>query len=173
VYFKKFLKKDFISVIDITENLAKEFRKYLLDHLNGQTPLDYFSRFKKVIEAAKSDGYFRNSPVEKVMCKSHPSTLKETLEPPEFIRLVELHWLNYEVKKAAVTSLYSAFRWCDEPLLIDFIHSFIDLIRLFQELLLYPFLFGYPAFQLLYFPVELELFQHLVVIITDGAELPF
>ena len=31
----------------------------------------------------------------------------------EWVILVKMQWMNYEVKKAAVTSLYSAFRWCD------------------------------------------------------------
>ena len=72
-HFKAILKKSFISPVDVTENLAKEFRKYLMDTLGGQMPLDYFSRFKRVVEAAESDGYFKKNPVAKVACQSHPS----------------------------------------------------------------------------------------------------
>lgn len=36
--FKEFIKRDFISPIDITENICKEFRKYLLAKYNGETP---------------------------------------------------------------------------------------------------------------------------------------
>jgi hypothetical protein len=34
-HFKNFLKKDFLSPIDVTENLCERFRKYLLDKFNG------------------------------------------------------------------------------------------------------------------------------------------
>lgn len=46
--FKTFLKKDFISPIDITENLCEGFRDYLLKKYNGETPANYFMRFKRV-----------------------------------------------------------------------------------------------------------------------------
>src|ERR1044072_1270229 len=60
--FKAFLKKDFVPPIEITENLCKRFRQYLLDKYNGLTPLNYFARFKEVISAAESDGYFQKKP---------------------------------------------------------------------------------------------------------------
>ncbi|MEC5143007.1 phage integrase SAM-like domain-containing protein [Chitinophaga sp. 212800010-3] len=44
--FKQFLKKDFISPIEVRENLCKEFRRYLLDKYTGETPGDYYTRFK-------------------------------------------------------------------------------------------------------------------------------
>ncbi|RBL91047.1 phage integrase SAM-like domain-containing protein [Chitinophaga flava] len=44
--FKEFLKKDFISPIEVTENLCKEFRCYWLDEYTGETPGGYFTRFK-------------------------------------------------------------------------------------------------------------------------------
>jgi integrase/recombinase XerD len=36
--FKKFIGKDFISAIDISENLCERLRNYLLDNLTGETP---------------------------------------------------------------------------------------------------------------------------------------
>ncbi len=62
--FMNFLKKDFVSPIDITENLCEGFRDYLLKKYNGETPANYFMRFKRVLKAAKKDGYFRNNPSE-------------------------------------------------------------------------------------------------------------
>ena len=65
--FKEFLKKDFITPIDITENLCKQFRQFLLDKYTGLTPLNYFSRFKEVIDAAKADGYFHQKCRKRIM----------------------------------------------------------------------------------------------------------
>jgi hypothetical protein len=46
--FKKFIGKEFIPPIEITEDFCKRFRKYLLDNLTGETPQNYFARFKWV-----------------------------------------------------------------------------------------------------------------------------
>ncbi|NLR60402.1 hypothetical protein HGH93_19985 [Chitinophaga polysaccharea] len=44
--FRNFIKADFIAPIDISENFCKCFRQYLLDNFTGETPLNYYSRFK-------------------------------------------------------------------------------------------------------------------------------
>jgi hypothetical protein len=54
-HFKNFLKKDFLSPIDVTENLCERFRKYLLDKFNGDIPANYFSRLKRVVKAASKE----------------------------------------------------------------------------------------------------------------------
>jgi hypothetical protein len=51
-HFRAFLGSDYISPIDITENLCERFRAYLLNHFKGDTPANYFSRFKRVVKAA-------------------------------------------------------------------------------------------------------------------------
>lgn len=43
-HFKLFIKNNFISPVDITEEFCLRFRKYLLDHLNGDSPAGYFGR---------------------------------------------------------------------------------------------------------------------------------
>lgn len=102
---------------DISKNFCERFQKYLLDNLNGETPADYFMRFKKMISVAQEDGYFRENPTEKIKCKSHPTGIKDTLEPHEYKILLSTPCRHNEVRKAAVCSLYSGFRWCDvDPL---------------------------------------------------------
>jgi hypothetical protein len=44
--FKLFIRKDFIAPIDITENFCKRFRQFLLNKYTGETPGNYYSRFK-------------------------------------------------------------------------------------------------------------------------------
>src|SRR5687767_12026008 len=68
--FKLFIKSDFIAPIDITENFCKRFRQFLLDKFTGETPGNYYARFKWVVSAAGSDGYFQKNPTEKVHSKS-------------------------------------------------------------------------------------------------------
>lgn len=50
--FRMFIGKDYISAIEINENLCEQFRNFLLVHLNGETPANYFSRFKRVSDSA-------------------------------------------------------------------------------------------------------------------------
>ena len=113
-HFRAFLERDYISPIEMTETLCERFRSYLLEKLNGETPADYFYKFKKVLKAAKADGYFINSPAELIKAKVKPNKKKkEVLEPDEYIQLIKTPCNNYEVKKAFVCSLYQGLRWCD------------------------------------------------------------
>ncbi len=112
--FKKFIGQDYMSPIDLTENLCERFRTYLLGNLNGETPANYFSRFKRVLEAAKKDGYFKLNPSENLASKSKPNKkVKDILESGEYLQLMNTPCLNHEVKKAFVFSLYTGFRWAD------------------------------------------------------------
>jgi integrase len=102
-----------ISAADISANYCERFRKYLLDNLNGETPADYFMRFKKMLIVAQESGYFRINPAEKLKCLSHPPGEKDVLEKHEYPLLLAAACKNLEVKKAVVSSLYSGLRWCD------------------------------------------------------------
>jgi integrase/recombinase XerD len=111
--FKKFIGKDFIRASEITENFCEIFRNYLLDNLNGETPADYFMRFRRVLRAATKAGLFKVNPAESVKAKCKPSKKKDILDSGDYQKLMRMHCSNYEVKKAAIVSLYSGLRWCD------------------------------------------------------------
>jgi integrase len=112
--FKLFVRRDFIAPIDITENFCKRFRQYLLDKFTGETPGGYYARFKWVVKAAVSDGYFIKNPTEFVFAKSNPSTrLKENLEAEEYMLLLNTPCKNEEVKAAFTFSCYTGLRWVD------------------------------------------------------------
>lgn len=112
--FKAFVDCDFISPVDITENFCKRFRQYLLDKYTGETPANYYARFKWALNAATRDGYYRINPTEQIASKSNPSTiLKEVLEVEEYIELLTTPCLNLEVKMAFILSCYTGLRWVD------------------------------------------------------------
>jgi integrase len=113
-HFKAFLKKDFISLIDVNENLCIRFRQYLLDNFTGDTPANYFARFKRVLKAATKEGYYRVSPADDVTAKSNSSVrLKEHLEANEYIQLLKTPCLNSDIQEAFILSCYSGLRWID------------------------------------------------------------
>lgn len=116
--FKKFLGKDFIHPSEVTENLCKRFQRYLLDNLTGETPANYFARFKWVIDAATSDGYFRTDICDKIPAKPNPSVkLKENLEVEEYLELLNTPCTNDEVKFAFLFCCYTGLRWVDVKVL--------------------------------------------------------
>jgi integrase len=113
-HFKQFIGCDSISPKDITENLCKRFRQFLLDNLNGETPQNYYARFKWVVNAATSDGYFSKNPTENVFAKANPSArLKDNLEAEEYNRMLHTPCTNQEVKAAFIFCLYTGLRWVD------------------------------------------------------------
>lgn len=94
--------------------MCERFRKHLLDGLNGETPANYFSRFKRVLEAAKKDGYFKTSSAEGLAAKTKPNKrVKDILDASEYVQLMKTPCLNYEIKKAFIFSLYTGFWWAD------------------------------------------------------------
>jgi hypothetical protein len=110
--FKRFIGKNYISAIEINENFCERFRNFLLANLNGETPANYFSRFKRVLEAASKDGYFKISPAAAIASKAKSNKkIKDIFEPNEYNKLMNTPRINYEVKKAFVFSLYTCFRW--------------------------------------------------------------
>lgn len=113
-HFRNFVNSDHIAPIDITENFCKRFRQYLLDKFNGETPLNYYSRFKWVVSAATSDGYFLKNPTEKIFSKSNPSArLKDNLEADEYLQLLDTPCANEEVRAAFIFCCYTGLRWVD------------------------------------------------------------
>jgi integrase len=113
-HFKAFLGKGFLAPIDVTENLCQRFRKYLLDRFNGDTPANYFSRFKRVVKAATKEGYFRISPAEEVAAKSNKNhKRKEHLEVDEYITILRTPCLNEDLREAFILCCYTGLRWCD------------------------------------------------------------
>jgi integrase len=112
--FRAFVETDFIAPVDITYNFCKRFRQYLLDKYRGETPGNYYARFKWVLNAATRDEYYRVNPTENIVSKSNPSArLKEFLEVEEYIELLKTPCLNREVQEAFILSFYTGLRWAD------------------------------------------------------------
>lgn len=89
-----------------------------MDKLTGETPANYFARFKWVIDAATSDGYFVKNPTANISAVSNPSVaLKEHLEVDEYLALLNTPWTNEEVSQAFIFSCYTGLRWVDVKLL--------------------------------------------------------
>lgn len=113
-HFKAFTGRSFIPPVDITEDLCKQFNKYLLQRLHGDTPSNYFSRFKEVAKAATKAGYYRNNPAESIAAQSNPVVrIKDNLEVEEYLSLLNTPCPDPEVKFGFIFCCYTALRYCD------------------------------------------------------------
>ena len=113
-HFKAFLARDFIPPLQITENLCQRYRAYLLERFKGDTPMNYFSEFKRMMKAATKQGYFRINPVEDLKAKQGSAgRLKDNLEVEEYLALLNTPCLNEDVREAFIVCCYTGLRWVD------------------------------------------------------------
>jgi integrase len=113
-HFLRFVRQDFISPLDVTENLCVRFRQYLLDRFTGDTPANYYASLKRVLKAATKEGYYRTNPTEDVKAKTNPSIrFKENLEAEEYIQLLKTPCVNREVQESFILCCYTGLRHVD------------------------------------------------------------
>jgi integrase len=102
--FKAFSNEKTYQMSQITPALCKQFAEYLKDDagLSGETPKNYFTRFKKVLSAATSEGYLKENPASKVKVKFDDSDnlKKQILQADEMKLLLQTECGNDEVKRA-------------------------------------------------------------------------
>ena len=112
--FKSFLGVESITTGHITETVCKDFRNYLLRKFNGETPLNYFSQFKRVIKQATKEKYFKENPAIDVKSKTNPKKLREIIDIPDYRKMLNNECFgNPEIRRAALFSIYTAMRWTD------------------------------------------------------------
>lgn len=117
--FEKF--KTFMTASEITslttkqlnESLANDFKEYLEQTLNGETPANYFKKFKKVLKHGVRQKIFAFNPAQELTAKRNESIKKEILTFDEIQLLAGTACTNDEVKRAFLFSCLSGLRFCD------------------------------------------------------------
>lgn len=122
VHFKEFatdrglISKDYLSAKSVNEGVCRDFLAYLesRDGLNGDTPYDYFVRFKKVLKHAVRDKIMTKNPAQDVTSKrSDKIVQKDVLTFEEVQLLAKAHCGNAEVKRAFLFACNTGLRFCD------------------------------------------------------------
>jgi hypothetical protein len=118
IHFKEFVKKEYqkeeLKSSEIDEKMCLRFREYLLKRFKGETPANYFARFKKVVASAYKDGYFDKNLTDEIASKANPRKPKDILESEEeFLALINTPCKDIEVKRAYTFSLYTGMSWVD------------------------------------------------------------
>lgn len=93
----------------LTPKICEDYSLYLKSPkksgLSGETPYNYFSKFKKVIKTATRDGYFQSNPCEGISVRRETGQLKKNvLEAEELSNLNKTECTNKEVKRAFLFS---------------------------------------------------------------------
>lgn len=104
---------DYILPVDITEKFAKSFKAYLESKLNGETPYNYFTKFKKICKEAFADGYPIDIKVLQIQNNRTEGLKKEILDAEDIQKLANAYCGNDNVKRAFLFSLNTGLRWID------------------------------------------------------------
>lgn len=97
----------------LDEALCKGYWDYLQRNLNGETPYNYFNKFKQVIRQAINDELIYKNPTARIKVGRDEGLKKEILSLEEIQTLAKAPCPNNEVKRAFIFSLYTGLRWCD------------------------------------------------------------
>jgi integrase/recombinase XerD len=135
--FETFLKVNNIKIStsrDITEELCFDFKEYLINELNGYTPLSYLKRFKVFLNYCVRKKIFKESPCKNISIKSNNDSIgKNVLTFEEIVMLNKTEAHNKEVKRAFIFALFTGLRYCDVKQLkyenIDFKNQSLTIIQ--------------------------------------------
>ncbi len=116
-YFKEFViketGKEYILPVDINEKFALRFKSHLEDKLNGETPYNYFTKFKKICKEAFNYGLPISNRVLDVRNHRNEGLKKDILSVDEIQTLANTFLKNDNIKRAFLFSLNTGLRFCD------------------------------------------------------------
>ncbi|WP_372745219.1 tyrosine-type recombinase/integrase [Lutibacter sp.] len=110
--FKEFHKSKNLYVSEITPVLMYGFKDYLnyKSGLTGETPHNYFTRFKKILRDAELKGLLKKNPTSEILFKknsSDSSLKKQVLTTEELQILAKVKCGNENVKKAFLFACFT------------------------------------------------------------------
>lgn len=111
--FVKFIEADDLTFNQLTPQLLRKFKEFLTDSYKGETPSNYFQKFKRVVQRAYHDEYLIKDPSVGMHIKRHSEIKKEVLTNEEIQLLANTPCGNNEVKRAFLFSCYAGLRFCD------------------------------------------------------------
>ena len=118
---------------NITPRFCHSFLDYLHRNLNGNSPVNYFKKFKMCLSACVESGLILQNPASGIRLHQYNDVTKEILSEKELTQLALTPCRSPEVKRAFLFSCMSGLRWCDVKLLcyrnIDFAQKRITLIQ--------------------------------------------
>lgn len=115
--FLAFIGKDVLPCYELTENKVRMFKDYLESNLNGETPANYYKKFRKVMKYALNDGLFIKDPTIGIKVKKVEGVKKEILSMDEVQQLAQTDCGNETIKRAFLFCCVTGLRYCDVKVL--------------------------------------------------------
>lgn len=106
----------YVRPADVKKDLCIEFKDYLSDEcgLSGETPANFFARFRKVLKKAVDEGIFLKNPAEGIINRIDKNTVKkDVLTIDEIKTLYNTPCGNEEIKKSFLFGCFTGFRPSD------------------------------------------------------------
>jgi len=135
-HFSLFIQKreiKYLSVKNLDEQICRDFKKYLEDHLHGETIANYFKKFRSVIQKAVREKLILEDITKKITVTKTEGLKKDILTFDEIQKMAEAPCGNEQVKRAFLFSLNTGLRFVDVKALrwsnIDFKENKIHYIQ--------------------------------------------
>jgi len=115
-WFIKYLTTQNIKTLkpkQLDEKICRGYLEFMQNGLNGETPYNYFTKFKRVVGQAIKDKIMNDNPTMGIRVVRDEGLKKEILSYKEIELLGKADSPNNEVKRAFLFSLFSGLRWCD------------------------------------------------------------
>lgn len=134
--FREFLRetgRKTVSANQVNESFVIEFKEYLESKLNGESPANYFSKFKRVLKHGTRERVFLTNPSSEVTIKKRETIQKEILSIDEIQQLAKTPSTNDHVKSAFIFSCFTGLRHCDIISLkwgnVDLVHKKLSIVQ--------------------------------------------
>jgi site-specific recombinase XerD len=117
-HFKTFVDKPKLKLTDVSPSIMNDYKDYLNDDsgLTGESPHNYFTRFKKILKDAEVKGLIRDNPTKDIRFQrktSDDELRKQVLTSEELQKLVNIECGNNELKKAFLFTCYTGLGYAE------------------------------------------------------------
>jgi len=103
----------YLPVKNLDEQICRDFKTYLEDHLNGETIANYFKKFRTVIQRAVREKLIREDVTKDITVTKPEGLKKDILTFSEIEALAGAKCGNEQVKRAFLFSLNTGLRFVD------------------------------------------------------------
>ncbi len=116
--FKLYVDNPKIKIDEITPGLMKGYMDYLNDDagLNGESPHNYFTRFKKILKDAEQKGLINDNPTKNIKFRrkvQRNELRKQILTSEELKTLAQTECGNEELRKAFLFSCFTGLGYAE------------------------------------------------------------
>lgn len=112
-HLRKFVEKPELPLACLDKTFCEGFLGYLLENLQGNTPVGYFKKFKMCLAMCVEKGILQKNPAAGIRLSSSEAITKDILSNEEIQQLADTPLPCHEVKRAFLFACHTGLRWCD------------------------------------------------------------